>query len=391
MSPLPCPVRALLAPLLAGLCSGACATLLDPGPPVLRIRTDTVVATVRNDRGDTLGTTPLRIRLAARPRQTLVITAPGYDSVAMLVGRREKEDLPTLINPLSWPVDAATGALWRHEPAVLDVRLAPSARREPPPDLSTQVPLVAPPLPAVPNPPPGGATERAQPPRDSPTPSTPDGAEPRNAGDPVRVPDHVAAVVLREFADAAEAAGCEPLLVGAWRDAARVLQAADSAAPTEDVRRQAAAEVDRAAPELRELCATPGPRVAALRDIRERLARDEAPAADGVPVLSPVFFAPDEWNVRDDSVRARLRALGARLAGAPVTLVVEGFADGAELRHRELGYQRAAAVIQALREGGLPADCCVALSHSGAGALAASADPRLNRRVTLTPTYRETP
>ena len=338
MFPLPWPARALLAPLLAGLSCGACATLLDPRPPVLRIRTDTVVATVRNDRGDTLGTTPLRIRLRARSRQTLVITAPGYDSVAMPIGRREKESLPTLINPLSWPVDAATGAVWRHEPAVLDVRLTPSPRRDPP------------------------------------------------------VPDHVAAVVLREFADAAEAAGCEPLLVGAWRDAAGVLEAADPVVPADSVRRQAKEEVGRAAPELRELCATPGPRVAALRDIRERLEREDGPAADAAPALSPVFFAPDEWDVRDDSVRARLRALGARLADAPVTLVVEGFADGTELRHRELGHQRAAAVIRELRQGGLPADCCVGLSLSGdPGAPASSTDPRLNRRVTLTLAYREAP
>lgn len=351
------PARVLLAPLLAA-CSGACATLLDPGPPVLRIRTDTVVATVRDARGRTLGTTPLRTRLPARRRQTLVLTAPGYDSAVVTLGSRVKDALPTLINPLSWPVDAATGAYWTHDPAALDVHLTPLASSS-----STDAP------------------------------DAPDA--PGETGETGEVSDPVAALVLAAFADAAQAAGCEPMLVDAWRDAARLLAQADTAAVPDSVRREAAAEVLRASPEIRDLCARPSPRVEELRSIRETVARPPPPAPE-VPDLSaaPVFFGPHEWDVLGDSTRARLRALGTRLADTPVVLLVEGFADGAELRHRELGYQRALSVIRALRAGGLSPDCCVVVSHSGDPAfLSASAavPPRLNRRVTLTLSYRESP
>lgn len=325
--------RAALAPLLAAVCGG-CASL-DPRPPVLRIDTDTVVATVRTTGGRTLGTTPLRTRLRAREGQTLVLTAPGHDSAVVTLGWQARNVMPTLINPLRWPAVAGIAAYWRHDPGVLDVRLVPT--------------LV--------------------------------------------VTDAVAALVLAEFADAAEAAGCEPLLVDAWRDAARVLAQSGTPAPPlpDGAHRPVASEVARAGPELRELCARPSPRVDALREIRERLARRDGDAADGAPpLLASVFFGADEWEVRDDTVRARLQALGARLAGTPVTLVLSGYGDAAELPHRELGYQRAMSVIRALRAGGLPADCCVMLSRSGdAGFLAAfgAADPRLNRRVTLSLDY----
>jgi outer membrane protein OmpA-like peptidoglycan-associated protein len=341
--------RVLVAPLLA-LFSGACATLLDPGPPVLRIRTDTVAATVRDANGHTLGTTPFQAPLRARHRQTLVIAAPGYDSAVVTVGRRVKGILPTLVNPLSWPVDAATGAYWTHDPGVLDVRLAP--------------------------------TRQAM-----------DSIRDAAAGDSIS--DAVAAVVLAEFADVAEAAGCEPLLVGAWRDAALVLAASDSSTPPSSLLAFVAEEVRRAAPEIRELCAHPGPRMAELGAIRRRLSDSATDVASGPPLaLAPVYFGVDEWDVRDDSVRARLHALAARLAEAQVTLVVEGFADPAELRHQELGYQRALSVIRVLRAAGLAADCCMAISHSGdsqALGEAAGRDPRLNRRVTLTLDYRGTP
>jgi outer membrane protein OmpA-like peptidoglycan-associated protein len=339
-----------VAPLLALLCSGACATLLDPGPPVLRIRTDTVAAVVRDAHGRTLGTTPFRARLRARRQQTLVISAPGYDSAVVTVGWRVKDVLPTLANPLSWPVDHATGAYWTHDPDVLEVRLSPAGR--------------------------AGSVAAGD-----------------SAAGPVS--DAVAAVVLAQFADAAQAAGCEPLLVGAWRDAARVLAESDDPSPAvpDSVRALAAEEVRRAAPEIRELCARPSERLEQLRALRESLANAPDGPAREPPVLAPVYFGAGEWEVRDDSVRARLRALGGRLAEAPVTLVVEGFADDGELRHREVGYQRALSVIRVLRSAGLPADCCVAISRSGdpQAVAAGGALPRLNRRATLTLDYRGAP
>jgi outer membrane protein OmpA-like peptidoglycan-associated protein len=336
-------------PLVAALATGACATLLDPGPPVLRIHTDTVVATVRDARGRTLGTTPFAARIRARSQQQLVIAAPGYDSAVVSIGRRPKEVLVTLINPLSLVVDGITGAVWTHDPGVVNVILTSTTR--------------IPPTPA-----------------DS-------------------LPDEVAAVVLDAFAAAAEKAGCEPLLVSAWRDAARVLANTESPAPPvpDSVRRMAREEVERAAPAIAEACTRPSPRVDRLAEIRRRLEQPPDPSApeNAAPLLAPVFFAPGEWALRDDSVRARLRALGSWLAEAPVTLMVEGFGAAGELRHAELGHQRALSVIRELQKGGLGADCCLSLSHSDAGddagGSADAAEARFNRRVTFTLGYARSP
>ena len=384
----PLPVGAALAPLLAAICSGACATLLDPGPPVLRIQTDTVAATVRDASGNVLGTTPFRARVPARERQTLVVTAPGYDSAVVTVGRRVKEDLPTLINPLSWPVDAATGAVWRHDPNVLDVALVPRRDGEAPLSLLPSLPAGSsgPPLPLVP---PAASLPSLLPLPPLPQARREERAEER-ADDVADVPDAVAAVVLREFADAAQAAGCEPLLVGAWRDAARVLARGDTVAPADSVRRQAAAEVAQAATELRDLCTRPSPRVERLRAIRERLAvPPDTATPDSAFLLSPVFFGPGEWEVRADSVRARLRALAARLVDAPVTLVVVGYTDAGEVPRRELGVQRARSVVRELWAAGLALDCCVVEVRDPAQGDAA--DARLNRRAVLTLDYGDEP
>ena len=401
--PSPPAVRAVLAPILAAFCTGACATLLDPRPPVVRIHTDTVVASVHDARGHRLGTTPLRARLRARERQTLVVTAPGYDSAVVVIGRRPREDLPTLINPLSWPIDGATGALWRHDPNVLDVPLVPAAGRDaPPPPLPSPSlpPLPSPSLPPLPSPslpplpPPALPSLPSLPvPSLPPLPPLTQAQREERASDAADVPDAVAAVVLREFADAAAAAGCEPLLVDAWRDAARVLAGADTLPPPDSVRRQAAAELGLVAAELRDLCTQPSPRVARLQEIRERLqAPPDTTAPDSAPLLAPVFFGPGEWDVGEDSVRARLRALAARLADAPVTLVVVGYTDEGEMPRRELGVQRALSVIRELRKAGLASDCCVVEIRDPAPPEdGVAADARLNRRVVFTLDYRETP
>lgn len=384
------PARAVAAPLLVLLCSGACATLLDPRPPLLRIRTDSVAATVRDADGRTLGTTPFRGRLRARRQQTLVITAPGYDSAVVTVGWQVKNALPTLLNPLSWPVDAATGAYWVHAPDSVDIILSPSRHAVPAGPAPDAVVTVSGGVPGV-----SAATPVDVPPFSVPLPGVPSVNTPTLPGEGASdrkdaVSDPVAAVVLAEFADAAEAAGCEPLLVGAWRDAARVLAESGPGAPADSVRAAAAAEVLRAVPEIREICARPSPRLEQLRAIRESVEAPANASPGSPPVLAPVYFGAGEWEVRDDSVRARLLSLGARLSNAPVTLVVEGFADAGELRHPELGYQRAQSVIRLLRSAGLPADCCIAISHSGEP-LAGAPDPRLNRRATLTLDYRRTP
>src|SRR4051812_23022402 len=73
-----------------------------------------------------------------------------------------------------------------------------------------------------------------------------------------------AATALGFSASAAPAlgAGGEPLLVGAWRDAALELDAESEPLPFPDsLRRLAAEEVGRAMPRIRELCARSTPRL----------------------------------------------------------------------------------------------------------------------------------
>lgn len=344
--------RALIAPLLAAVLVSGCATLTHPRPPVLRIRTDPVEATVRTARGDTLGTTPLAARLRPRREQHLVVTAPGYDSAVVTVGWRTRPVLLTLLNPLSVVVDGITGAAWVHDPETLQVALVRSASADPVPD------------------------------------------EPIAEAPAEELPDGVMALVLAELARVAERAGCEPLLVEAWRDAAAVLSAANSAVrPMPDgAMRMVAEGVAREEPRIREICARPSARVDQLRQIRETMEDPAVAAAESAPLLSPAYFGVDEWEIRDDSVRTRLRALGARLRDEPVSLIVVGFADEAELRHQELGFQRAMSVIRELQAGGLGLECCRIASHSGdPAARVGAAEARLNRRVTFILDYQRSP
>jgi hypothetical protein len=191
-------------------------------------------------------------------------------------------------------------------------------------------------------------------------------------------------VVLAAFADSAASAGCEPLLAGAWRDAALKLEEESGPEPVPDsVRRLAAEEVGRAMPRLRELCAQSTPRLDRLKQIRLELAAPPADTPAAPPLFAPVHFAHGEREVRDDSVRRRLRALGARLAARPLpmTLVVEGSAEAGS-EPEELGLARANAVLAELWRGGLPRGCCTAAGHASAAGEAA-------RRVTFSLDYRE--
>jgi outer membrane protein OmpA-like peptidoglycan-associated protein len=216
---------------------------------------------------------------------------------------------------------------------------------------------------------------------------------------PERLTDREAAVVFAAFAEGAARAGCEPLLVDAWRDAAQALDPAHSASPRTELRALAEEEVARVDSTLRRLCAHPGPLVERLRRIR--LGEVPATPVEGTAeLLAPVYFGFGEWTVGDDSVRARLRALGRRLAASPmpVRLTVEGFADpaGDPARNDAIALRRAHAVINELLLGGAPPACCVAASRGSsapavAGAAGNAPGARLNRRVTFSLDYREAP
>lgn len=335
-------VRSILPALLATLSLSACATVVAPHGATLRIASNPPGATVLDSAGRVLGTTPLRVSLRARERQRFSLFAPGYDTAEVTVGRRVREVLFSLLNPVALAVDIASDAWWEHDPARIAVALRPRP-------------------------------------------------------EPERLDDREVAAVLTVFAAAAEAAGCDTLLVGAWRDAAIELGGGTAAAELDSIRRFAAEEVGRAAPELHSLCAARTPRLERLREIGQALRAGAPPEpADEAP-LAPVYFERGRWEVRDDSVRQRLQAAGRRLAasGLPVRLVVEGFTDptGTEALNRELAYSRANAVIRELQRGGLSHDCCVALSHPAPSAHAPVAgdtpEARLARRVTFSLDYRE--
>lgn len=325
------------AAVLAALSTLACVPPSVPHGSTLTLHTDTVRATVLAD-GRVLGTTPLRVHLRGRDTQQLTVAAGGHDTAVVTVRRRARPLLVAPLNPFTVEVRDAAGGGWRGGADTLDLRLR---ARE-------------------------------------------------------RLDDAAMAEVLTRFADQAQNAGCEPLLVDAWRDAAALLRRG-AEPPPDSVRRLAAEEVERAAPRVRELCARPSARVERLRRIRAVIEGTEPPPiSPDAPPFAPVYFDSNRWTVRDDSVRARLHALGRWLAGAglPVTLVVEGFTDatGSPALNRELGYSRANFVIAELRRGGgLPPECCVAVNR-GPDAAAAGHGPGSSpaaRRVTFSLDYRE--
>ena len=299
-------MRTFSAALLAALSAEACVPRAIPHGSTLLVQTDSVPATVLAD-GRVLGTTPLRVRLHNRSTQRLVVAAAGHDTAVVTVRRSARPLLIGRINPFAFRIGDAAGG-WRGAADTLEVRLRANERLD----------------------------------------------------------DAVMAEVLTRMADQAQSVGCEPLLVDGWRDAAMRLRRGSTAVPPDSVRRLAAEEVERATARLRDLCSRPSARVARLREIRRVIETGIAPAPEGTP-LAPVFFDSNRWMARDDSVRARLEALGRRLAAArlPVTLVVEGYTDpsGTAALNQELGDARANWVIAELRRGGLPADCCVAVSR----------------------------
>lgn len=192
------------------------------------------------------------------------------------------------------------------------------------------------------------------------------------------------ALVLIAFADSAQSAGCEPLLVGAWRDAALELDTASEPLP-DSVHRLAAEEVGRAMARIRELCAQSTPRLDRLRQICAELAASPVAMPPTESRFAPVYFARGE-HIPADSVLHRLRALGRRLADRPLPMVlrVEGFSEP-DVEAPNLGLARANAVVAELRRGGLATACCEVV-----GGRAPAGEAALQRRVTFSIDYRET-
>ncbi|HYJ78548.1 MAG TPA: hypothetical protein VEW03_03005 [Longimicrobiaceae bacterium] len=325
-------LRLTLCALAAALSTAACSTP-SGRTSALTIFTEPATATVHDGSGRVLGTTPWTTPATARDYSEYLLSAPGYDTTLVTVGTAP----PGLGGGPRLHTHTVAASALGPGPVLARVQMQPTA----------------------------------------PQPDT------------ARLSDTEAAVVFAAFADGAVAAGCEPLLANAWRDAALLLAGgAPPPAGADTLREAAAAEVARAAPRLRELCARRTPRMERLREIRLRLERPPETEAEATP-YAPVYFDSGSYQV-PDSVRERLRGLGRALGAAPmaVTLVVEGFTDGSDdERLRELGFQRARAVIAELRAGGLPADCCL-LTSGGVAEDAGVAGGRWSRRATFSLDYR---
>lgn len=228
--------------------------------------------------------------------------------------------------------------------------------------------------------------------------------EPPIAGNPVSDTLLAAAIeseIYRQYAIAMERAGCSQAMADAWEDASIVL---DYVAGPDTVRVDTALimrEVDAISPEIRKLCSQSSALIETAiqnRLIAEGILPFES-ESELARLIGPVYFDYTSAVVSDDSVRTRLRNIGAQLAlePLPVLLVVEGFADpsGSAQRNGELGLERAKAVINLIVAGGANSDCCRAISYGESpewqlvpGAYRDKTGARQNRRVSFSLDYR---
>lgn len=335
--------------LLAG-----CATLLTPRTPPLTLRTDPDSVTVRQPDGRVLGTAPItglrleparlrtlqldrdgwqsaRVPVRRRPRGSFAINAylPGAVALAALGAGADPADVAplALAVPAGALVDLLTGAVWEHEPRVLEVTLLP-----------------------------------APPPADLPL-------------DPPRA-TVAATLLLREMARAADEAGCDRAVSDTWLDE-RDLIGGDGAVSSEDsahIRRTVTLRVDSVRSELRALCSRSNPLLDSLRAARSAFAGaavDTADAHAGVAGMAPgelcgasafghcITFATGSARIRREfepaleEVARQIQAL--RL---PVIVVIEGTADpaGDPRANHGLALARAAAVREALVRLGVRGD-----------------------------------
>jgi outer membrane protein OmpA-like peptidoglycan-associated protein len=366
--------------LLAG-----CATLLTPRDLPLTLRTHPDSVTVRLADGRTLGTAPLsdlrlqprrslsldlhregwqpaRVSVRRRPRGSFALNGclPGVLAMIALEAGADPRDvlLLGLAVPAGALVDFGTGAVWEHEPRVLDVTLLPAP---PPADLAL---------------------------------------------DSLRA-TVAATLLLRGMAQAADEAGCDPAVSETWLDESDLIAGSGAVSREDSTRidRTVRMQVDSVRAELRALCARSNPLLDSLRAMQSSLAGPADPGPEGAEAatVTPgelcraagfghcITFASGSARIRRE-LHPALRQLAEQIRGIrlPVRIVIEGTTDpSGDLRENHpLGLARAAAVRDALVRLGVPQEW-LAVESCGAearcqlvpGAGGSMPGAELNRRV----------
>lgn len=397
-------------PLLAG-----CATVFTPRDPPLTLRTRPDSVTVRHTDGRVLGMAPVS-DLRVRPADSLELSRDGWRPSRVPLGRRLRTSfgfnaivpgvlaigaleagadpgdvlLLGLAVPAGALIDLLTGAAWEHQSRELDVALVPLAGAP----LAIAEPARPPVAPALP------ASPATAPPPGLPPPALSPPDLPLN---PARA-TVAATLLLRGMAQAADEAGCDPVVAETWLDESDLVGGAGAVSRDDSVLigRKVQMQVDSVRAELRTLCARSNPLLDSLRAARTALS--VGPAADsGRDAMTParlcaasafghcITFASGSAEIRPahqpalEDAAPRIRSL--RL---PVLVIVEGTADpsGDPAGSHRLGLARAAAVRDALVRLGVPAEWLAAESCGDEprcqlvpGATGPAPGAELNRRV----------
>lgn len=428
--------------------AGGCATLLTPRDPPLSIVVIAPLdsAGVRHSDGRILGMAPVA-DLRLRPRGALEFSRPGwtprrqplrrslrtsfgmnaYVPGVLALGALEAGAEPRTVLllglaavPAGALVDLLTGRAWKHEPRVLEVRMERDSTSPPPPTPSpappsptppTPLPTLrypppdpgalffvlfpAPPLPRLPLDVPALAVNVSAPP-DPRAPELPDTPAYRTAA---------ATLLLRGMAQAADSAGCNPIVSQTWLDRADratprgAIPAGDWARIGHIVR----ARVAGIRAQLAELCARSNPLLDSLGAIQARLAEGVSTPDPADAEMTPeqlcrasgfghcITFATGSSTLRP-AFQAELEEMAAQIRSVrlAVTVIVVGTADPSPDRsgNQRLGLARATAVRDALVRLGVPAER-LAVESCGdeprcqlvPGATGTAPGAELNRRV----------
>lgn len=348
--------------LLVALCG--CASVLTRVRLPLSVTSEPAGAGVYIG-SELVGRTPLK--LGAVVEGELRLYLPGYAAAHVRRGRAVHwTSYLNLWNVPGWVVDSASGALWRHDPPELHVRLVKVETGLHSESGTPSKAGVAPsPGPWVPE------TE----------PSEPTGTQAVVRGVLTELPageaEQAVARVLSGLADSADSLGCPPDLAESWREEAALY--AESVGPLPDDERAAVdAELTALRARLAELCRQVEEEVEAKLDaeveqIEVLLVESLVPS--GLPSNEPIYFDFNSARIANVGCRhgrpcrdtERLLALAAIVNAyrQPVVLVLEGFADAAgdTEYNLDLGCARVRSVATVLLRAGVEATALRGLSY----------------------------
>jgi outer membrane protein OmpA-like peptidoglycan-associated protein len=362
--------RMALASLALAL--GACATVFEAGRPTLTITSDpSGAATIEQGSDTRLGNTPAYLHL--RPVAISVrLERPPCDTESLQFGRAfNKTSLWNLINPIGWIVDAASGHIWRFQPAdahpVLNCRLRP--RPVPPPEFSPVRGLLVP-----------DVLEQLPPPASIVSPSL-SGAEFSD--------------LYTALADLAESVGCPGAIPGYWRMLAEQTASQGRGKERHFARETLAQAIALEMGDLRErlagICAQHSEMVSQCTAL---LTNPPIARVKSSEFVGSVLFGFDKAKIKRRATRERLRrlALALKPVAPALHVVLTGYTDpiGSDSYNHRLGCRRAQAVQAVLAEEGLTPELIVVRSRGrdpvhqvapGKGGSRKGAE--LNRRVSV--------